>query len=202
MPAICSSLSSGRVFGAGGLLATFGFAGSGCTRSGGSVARACGSGAAEGRACGKACTASTSPALTEALGWVPAEWLGRSIAEFLHPDDREAHDRNARTLLSGKPVVARYRLRSRDSAYHWVETRAKPFRDETGAPDGVVASFRTIDLEVRAEEELERRARYDDLTGLLKRNEVLQRLSIPDGRRDPGADSMVRCRWRRVDSRV
>ena len=132
-----------------------------------------------------------SPALTEALGWVPAEWLGRSIAEFLHPDDREAHDRNARTLLSGKPVVARYRLRSRDSAYHWVETRAKPFRDETGAPDGVVASFRTIDLEVRAEEELERRARYDDLTGLLKRNEVLQRLSIPDGRREPGARRAV-----------
>ena len=59
-------------------------------------------------------------------------------------------------------------------------------------PDGIVASFRTIDLEIQAEEELERRARYDDLTGVLKRNEALQRLSVRgDSRRDPGGHRAV-----------
>jgi diguanylate cyclase (GGDEF)-like protein/PAS domain S-box-containing protein len=133
-----------------------------------------------------------SPNLLEALGWRSDEWVGSAIDVFVHPADLDSHTRNARSLLAGKPVIARYRLRAKDTRYHWVETHAKPFYDESGKPDGIVASFRTIDLEIRAEEELERRARYDDLTGVLKRNEALQRLAVRGGsRRDPGEHRAV-----------
>lgn len=132
-----------------------------------------------------------SPALTETLGWLPSQWVGAPIGSFLHPDDVGPHARSLPVLLAGDPVIARYRLRDADGDYHWVETHAKPFRDDDGQEDGVVASFRTIDVEVRAEEELERRARFDDLTGTLKRDEAITRLSRHGDRRRPDAGRAV-----------
>jgi diguanylate cyclase (GGDEF)-like protein len=41
-----------------------------------------------------------------------------------------------------------------------------------------VASFRTVDQEVASEQALERRARFDDLTGLVNRSEMLERFRI------------------------
>ena len=52
--------------------------------------------------------------------------------------------------------------------------------------------MRLIDAEVEAEQELRYRARHDQLTGLLNRNEILERLDAIgiDGRR-PGGESAV-----------
>ncbi len=48
-------------------------------------------------------------------------------------------------------------------------------------------SFRTIDAEVALEQDLEHRARYEPLTGLLNRAELLQRLqALASGRRRRG----------------
>ena len=64
-----------------------------------------------------------------------------------------------------------------DDAYHWIEAHAEPYRDADDQIDGVVSTLRVVDDAVAAEQELARRATYDDLTGLLRREEVIARLA-------------------------
>ena len=133
-----------------------------------------------------------SPSLTRMLGWSFEQWVGRSLEEFMHPDDIvQAHSLLLR-VVSGATVIARLRLRDSEGDYHWVEIHAGPAPDDSGDTTAFVASFRTIDNVVEFEAELLRRARYDDLTGALKRDEVLRRLVESGGsRRQPGSHSAV-----------
>ena len=119
-----------------------------------------------------------SPSLTTMLGWKPSEWIGRPGTEFLeHRGDTEVYRANLSALAAGRSVVARDRVRSRSGSWHWVETHACPFRTESGAIDGCVAFFRTIDAEVEAEAALARQASTDALTGLPNRRETFRRLA-------------------------
>jgi diguanylate cyclase (GGDEF)-like protein len=72
--------------------------------------------------------------------------------------------------------VGRLRVRGRDGSFHWIEHHTREYRQISGQRDGVVMSFRIVDSEVSAEQELQRRARFDDLTGALKRDEAVSRL--------------------------
>lgn len=118
-----------------------------------------------------------SPSLTAMLGWQPAEWIGRPGMEFLeHRGDTETYQANMEALQAGRSVVARDRVRARSGTWHWVETHACPFRTASGAIDGLVAFFRTIDAEVEAEEALARQASTDALTGLPNRRETFRQL--------------------------
>jgi diguanylate cyclase (GGDEF)-like protein/PAS domain S-box-containing protein len=132
-----------------------------------------------------------SPAITETLGWLPEDLIG-NVMPLLHPEDVPAMQHNQAKLDEGLPVIARYRMLDREGEYHWVETHSKPYLDPDGNQDGAVVSFRVIDLEVRTAVELERRARFDDLTGAFKRDETILRLnSLSSHRREPGGDSAV-----------
>ncbi len=119
-----------------------------------------------------------SPSLSVMLGWSPDEWIGHLITEFWHPDDRPEMEAARARIESGDATLLRSRVLARDGTYHWQEFHAQLYLDASGRPDGVSASFRTIDAEVRTERELERRARFDDLTGVLTRNEALDRLNV------------------------
>jgi diguanylate cyclase (GGDEF)-like protein/PAS domain S-box-containing protein len=139
-----------------------------------------------------------SPSITEALGWDPDEWLGKTPDDFAHPDDLESLRLAREGLRSGTlPLshgvwVTRFRVLAKDGAYHWIETHTRDFTNDEGRRDGVVVSFRVIDVEVEVEEQLDRRARYDDLTGALKRDEAMDRLSSIGRRlRQPGNESAV-----------
>ena len=121
-----------------------------------------------------------SPSLTTMLGWAPSDWIGLPLAENLHPADRPDFEAGRAGIEAG-PLVQRYRVRDRDGRYHWVEEHASTYLDVAGTPAGAVASFRTIDREMAALGELERRARHDELTGLINRKEVLERLSTLGG---------------------
>ena len=117
-----------------------------------------------------------SPSLHEMLGWRPEEWQDRPIREFTHPDDIGAL---VETDAEPSPVpgVRRWRMRNATGSYHWIEAHSKA-SIEAGSADGWhVVSFRTIDHEVRIEQDLERRATFDDLTGVLKRDPALTRLA-------------------------
>ena len=118
-----------------------------------------------------------SPSLTAMLGWHPAEWIGRPGTEFLeHRGDTETYLANMEALKAGRSVVARDRVRDRSGTWHWVETHACSFRTASGAIDGLMAFFRTIDAEVEAEAALERQASTDALTGLPNRRETFRQL--------------------------
>jgi diguanylate cyclase (GGDEF)-like protein len=72
----------------------------------------------------------------------------------------------------------RTQLAAKGGDVHWVEIHAGPFRTAEGQIDSIVASFRGIDAEVRAEAILARRASTDELTDLLNRKEVLERVEL------------------------
>jgi diguanylate cyclase (GGDEF)-like protein/PAS domain S-box-containing protein len=123
-----------------------------------------------------------SPSLEAMLGWRPEEWIGRHGTEFLqHQGDTEEFRRNQERVLGGQTVVARDRVLAKDGTWHWCETHASAFRSASGAIDGIVASFRTIDGEVEAEEALARQARTDSLTGLPNRRGTLTQLAALTG---------------------
>lgn len=117
-----------------------------------------------------------SPSLRGAFGWSPEDWLEQPFGRFLHPEDHPAFDAALATVAGGSPVELRQRLRASDGTWHWVRLHASPYHDAGGVIDGLVLSLRIIDAEVRAEEDLQRLARTDELTGLLNRREVLERI--------------------------
>lgn len=121
-----------------------------------------------------------SPSLTPALGWPVSEWIGSSLESFAEAEDVVLIE-HLRGVAVHEPVRRRFRLRGRDGTPRWVECLAGPYLDEAG-PRGWLASFRVIDDLVRTEQELERRARFDPLTGLVNRHEVFERLSFRDRR--------------------
>lgn len=136
-----------------------------------------------------------SPSLTALLGWSPDEWIGRSLTEFVAPESLEALGANVGRVAGGEPVMARYHVLAKDGATHWVETRARPFFNALGQRDGIVAALHLIDDQVAMEAELERRARTDELTHLLNRQEVFDRIEAYGGAhpRTGGAIAVLFC---------
>ncbi len=131
-----------------------------------------------------------SPSLTRTLGWLPQDVVGTDSRDLVHPDDLSMLA--PRDAPVGDTRVERYRLRSRDGVYHWCDVHSSDYLDENGWRDGIVASFRTIDDEVSAEQELEHRARYDELTEVFKRDEIVHRLQLLDEHaRKPGREVAV-----------
>jgi diguanylate cyclase (GGDEF)-like protein/PAS domain S-box-containing protein len=117
-----------------------------------------------------------APGITAALGWAGSQWLHRSLNDFCHPQDRELVCRHSRQVETGEQAIFRLRLKDSNGSWHWVEMHAGPNRWSSGQQRGTVASFRIIDQEMVAEAELDRRARTDPLSGLLNRQEILERL--------------------------
>ena len=117
-----------------------------------------------------------SPSLHEALGWLPSDWIGTEVLSYVHPDDvEEATPERDPPIAAARPGPAPgSRL---PGVYHWIESVARAYLDDADQPDGWISSFRVIDAMVRAEEELDKRARFDSLTGLLNRKEILQEIA-------------------------
>lgn len=122
------------------------------------------------------CMRWVSPTLTPTLGWQPDDWLGRSYLEFCHPDDRPLAEQVYIAISGGSTKVVRLRLRDHRECWRWVEVHGGPYRNSQGQLSGIACSFRTVDAEVAIEAELDRRARTDELTGLINRKEVFSRL--------------------------
>ena len=121
-----------------------------------------------------------SPSLTKVLGWRAEEWLHRGFDEFVHPDDLDAMHACQVAVQEGRTKMVELRVRHHDATYHWVQVAAGPFFDAQGQRDGVVSSFRVVDEQVAARDALAFQAAHDDLTGVLKREEVLRRLTELD----------------------
>ena len=125
-----------------------------------------------------------SPTITTMLGWQPTDWLDKSYLEFCHPEDRPLAQQAYDELIAGSHRVVRLRLTDVQGAWRWVEVHGGPYRDSQGRQSGIACSFRTVDAEVAIEAELDRRARTDELTGLINRKEVFSQLEGLVGRSD------------------
>ncbi len=135
-----------------------------------------------------------SPTVEDLSGWRPEQVIGRTVGEFVHPDDfagladLQTRRREDPDALLG----AQFRLRNALGTYNWVELRVRPFVDVDGTTDGNAVSLRLIDGEVAARQALERRARYDEVTGLMNRTELLERLGeLPRRARRSGTELAV-----------
>ncbi|XWQ73837.1 PAS domain-containing protein [Sinorhizobium meliloti] len=81
--------------------------------------------------------------------------LNGTLDAGVHPDDLAGvKEHYAISLRSGEPYARRHRLRRFDGEYRWVETRAKPMRNEDGEITQWNVICLDIDGEVKAEESL------------------------------------------------
>ena len=122
-----------------------------------------------------------SPSVKPTFGWEVDECIGRRVTDFIEAVDRPQCASYITQLEAGHAVRARKIVRCKDGSFHWIETHASPYRDANGKPDGFVATSRIVDEQVHAEQQLEHRARTDELTQLLNRKEVLSLIETLNG---------------------
>lgn len=127
-----------------------------------------------------------APGLRMALGWRPEHWLGLPLLQLCHPDDQGQLREQLLLVEQGDQGRLRVRMQDREGSWHWLELHLGPYRKGDGQQRGVVGALQVVDREVAAEADLNRRARIDSLTGLLNRQEVLERLAWLNQRRRQG----------------
>lgn len=95
-----------------------------------------------------------SPALKAALGWEPEEVTGRAMPELIGDGGEDLRFRGYKeTVSAGGTVAGRIRMWDKDGNRHWVEIHAAAYHTREGRAEGMVASFRVIDDEVKGEQE-------------------------------------------------
>jgi diguanylate cyclase (GGDEF)-like protein/PAS domain S-box-containing protein len=119
-----------------------------------------------------------SDAARRLLGVEPAELLGRSLYDLLHPDDVEAFAlAHAGWLERPTDFAIIYRLRRADGEHLWVETIGRSIADPgNGEMQELHATTRDVTERKQAELQLAERALRDPLTGLANRAALLPRL--------------------------
>ncbi len=117
-----------------------------------------------------------SPSVEAALGGPAHEWIGSDLSSHFHPDDIQTLAAVLKRVVEGGSAHHRFRLRSLEGDYHWVDGHGKPYVDAEGHTDGLIGALRIVDDRVEVEQKLERLARFDALTGLANRGEAIARL--------------------------
>lgn len=129
-----------------------------------------------------------SPSVEAAFGNPPADWIGSDFTERIDPEDLLDVTVAVTEMRRGTIGSARFRVLTADGGYHWVDGNAKPYINEDGNTDGMIAALRIVDDQVESERRLDRLARFDVLTGLPNRAEFITRLeSELTQNRSPGS---------------
>lgn len=83
--------------------------------------------------------------------------------ESLHPDDRERVMSKLNASLSGDGYSMEYRVRHKDSSYHWVEDNNRVVRDGSGVATEAVGVWTDITERKQTEHRLQEQAKLLDL---------------------------------------
>jgi PAS domain S-box-containing protein len=98
-----------------------------------------------------------SPQVERVLGYTPEEWLAHPhpMASFTHPEDLPAvRDEEERSLASGEPFRAEYRMQTKAGRWRWILDEATPVRDQTGRPFVLQGVMYDISKRKHTEQEL------------------------------------------------
>ena len=97
-----------------------------------------------------------SPSITTMLGWSPADLVGHSITEFLHPDDLPSIQPARGRVNSGMEAKFEVRVRRPNGEYHWFDVMLRPTFDDDGNVSGRIAGWRDVQAEHEARVQLAR----------------------------------------------
>jgi diguanylate cyclase (GGDEF)-like protein/PAS domain S-box-containing protein len=95
-----------------------------------------------------------SPSVRTTLGWEPAQVLGRTMTEFIHPADLEGAERlRDQAVESGNDAAhVRMRFAAADGQWRWMLVASHAIRGPDGGPIGGISSLRDVHDEVIAEQ--------------------------------------------------
>jgi len=135
--------------------------------------------------------------LCRMLGYPAHELAKLTFTQITHPDDVDVDTDLLRSLATGETdhYEREKRYVRRDASEVWVRLSVSVVRDAGGEPLHFVGQVEDL-TEVRtAQENLERRALYDSLTGLANRSLLIDRLShaLAEQRRDDGLVAVAFC---------
>lgn len=126
-----------------------------------------------------------SPTIESLIGYSPSEIIGRSFAEFVHPEDLERVRENVGRLLSGQSLgMNEYRVVTKSGGTRWISTSSQPIIEQGGV-EGLRGVLVDITQRKQAEEALQHHADQLALlneitrigTATLDMNELLQTLA-------------------------
>jgi PAS domain S-box-containing protein len=97
-----------------------------------------------------------SPRVQEFLGYTPDDYLGASLQERPHPDDRDSLLNFFRSLTNGEVSFGamEYRTAHKNGGWRTVRANASPLTNAEGQIIGVVASARDVTESKRLEQQL------------------------------------------------
>lgn len=111
-------------------------------------------------------TTFTNHRMAEMLGETPEGMLGRSLLDFVLPQDAETFGADLERMREGPPEQRECRLRRSDGSTVWVLLSASPLRDDEGGMTGMLLIAADI-TERRALEEQFRQAQKMEAIGRL-----------------------------------
>ncbi len=118
-----------------------------------------------------------SPSVFPLLGYAPADVMGRSPLDFVHPEDRDTVADALQSAAEGLEVpVLTCRFRGADGEHRWLEVQTRALRDENGAVTRLVTSSRD------ASNRIELLARVSTLRSVISSFDDLVFVFDPDGR--------------------